>query len=43
MGDWYDHDYDNYDGFDGYEWNSPRKVADGIKARSTQGAIGKTW
>src|SRR5690348_11365654 len=41
MGDWYDHD--NYDGFGGYEWNSPRKVTDGIKARSTQGTIGKTW
>jgi uncharacterized Zn finger protein len=40
MGDWYDHDDDNYDG---YEWNSPRRVRDGIKTRSTQGAIGKTW
>jgi uncharacterized Zn finger protein len=43
MGDWYDHDDDNYDGYDSYEWSGPRRVRDGIKARSTQGAIGKTW
>jgi uncharacterized Zn finger protein len=35
MDDWHDYDV--------YEWSHPRRVPNGIKARSTQGAIGKTW